>query len=524
MRFILSAVLMAVPGIAATCESLASAKLPNSSIQSAGTVASGAFAPPQAALPGAAPVDYSTLPAFCRVRGVLQPSSDSHIEFEVWLPVSGWNGRYEGLGNGGFAGAIDYAGLAGAVGSGYAVSASDTGHQAIVTDARWALGHPEKVADFGYRAVHETAENARTLVRMFYGRQAYHSYFGSCSDGGREALMEAQRYPADYDGILAGAPANDWTHLLANAAAETQMLSDPERFIPPSKLPAIQAATLAACDAQDGIKDGIINDPSRCKFDPSVLSCKGEETDKCLTAPQLSSLERLYAGARDSSGKIIFPGRLPGAEADPATWGLWITGQKPETSLMYSFATQYFANMVFEDARWDYHTFQIERALKLADDKTARILNATDPDLKHFRDRGGKLIVYHGWNDPAISALNSVGYFRSVQDRMGARQTDAFFRLYLAPGVAHCGGGPGPDVFGQIVGQAADPEHSVSKALERWVEDGGPPNRIIATKYLPGPERKVARTRPLCPYPQVAAYQGSGSTDDASRFACVDVK
>jgi feruloyl esterase len=524
MRILLSALLIAAPALASPCESLTGVKLAGASIQSAQTVAAGAFVPPAAEPPGPAPVNYKTLPAFCRVQGVLQPSGDSHIEFEVWLPASGWNGRYEGLGNGGFAGAIDYSGLATAVAQGYAASDSDTGHKGSAINARWALGHPEKVADFGYRAVHETAEKAKTLVTAFYGNQARRSYFSSCSDGGREALMEAQRFPADYDGILAGAPANDWTRLLANAAAETQMFGEAQKYIPPSKLRAIEAAALAACDAQDGVKDGIISDPSRCKFDPSVLLCKGAESESCLTAPQVVSLQRLYAGARDADGKTIFPGRLPGAEGNPATWGLWVTGQAPDTSLMYSFATQYFGNMVFEDASWDYHTFQMDRALKVADDKTARMLNATDPDLKRFQDRGGKLIVYHGWNDPAISALSSVNYFRSVQEKMGARQTNGFFRLYLAPGMAHCGGGPGPDVFGQTVGPAGDPEHSVSKALERWVETGMAPDRIIATKYTPGPNPSVARTRPLCPYPQVASYKGSGSTDDASNFACVEPK
>jgi len=524
MRFLPSALLLATPALAATCESLAGAKLANASIQSAQTVAAGDFTPPQAPPLGAPPADYKKLPAFCRVQGVLEPSSDSHIEFEVWLPASGWNGRYVGLGNGGFAGATDYAGLAGAVAQGYAASDSDAGHKAIAIDARWALGHPEKVADFGYRAVHETAVKAKALIAAFYGNRARKSYFSSCSDGGREALMEAQRYPADYDGILAGAPANDWTHLLANAAEEMQMLGDPEKYIPPSKLPAIQAATLATCDAQDGVEDGIINDPSRCRFDPSVLLCKDAESDSCLTAPQVASLQRLYAGARDSTGKTIFPGRLPGAEAAPDTWGPWVTGAKPDTSLMHAFGTQYFGNMVFEDAAWDYHTFQLERALRVADDKTERALNATDPNLKRFRARKGKLIVYHGWNDPAISALSSVNYFRSVESAMGARQTTDFFRLYLAPGMSHCGGGPGPNVFGQSLTPGADPEHSVSKALERWVESGVAPNQIIATKYSAGPNPSVERTRPLCPYPQGASYKGSGSTDDAANFACVESK
>jgi hypothetical protein len=521
MRVVLTVMLIAAPALAATCESLRDVKLSGGRVQSAQTVAVGAFTPPQPGLPGAPFINYKALPAFCRVRGVLEPSSDSHIEFEVWLPISGWNGRYEGLGNGGFAGAIGYAGLAHAIAQGYAASDSDAGHKAAGVDARWALGHPEKIADFGYRAVHETAEKSKTLIASFYGNPARRAYFSSCSDGGREALMEAQRFPADYDGILSGAPANDWTRLFANGAAETQMLGKQENYIPPTKLLAIETAALAACDAQDGVKDGVINDPPRCRFDASVLRCKGAESATCLTAPQLASLQRLYAGARDSTGKTIFPGRLPGAEG---LWDLWVTGQMPDTSLVYRFGTQYFANMVFENADWDYHTFQLDRDLKVADDKTGRMLNATDPDLKRFRDRGGKLIVYHGWNDPAISALSSVNYFHNVQAKMGAKQTDAFLRLYLAPGMGHCAGGPGPDAFGQTLAQPGDAEHSVTRGLERWVEMGAAPGPIIATKYSNASNPVVVRTRPLCPYPEVAVYKGSGDTDDAANFACAQAK
>ena len=524
MRILLTVMLIAAPAVAATCESLADVKLSGGRVQSVQIVAAGAFISPEAADALSPAVNYKTLPAFCRVQGVLEPSSDSHIAFELWLPVSGWNGRYEGLGNGGFAGAISYAGLASAVAQGYAASDSDAGHKAGAVDARWALGHPEKVADFGYRAVHETAEKSKALIARFYGSPVSRAYFSSCSDGGREALMEAQRFPADYDGILAGAPAYDWTRLLANAAAETQMLGRPENYIPPAKLPAIEAAALAACDAQDGVKDGVIDDPSRCRFVASVLLCKGAESASCLTAPQLAGLERLYAGARDASGKAIFPGRPPGAEGKRGMWDLWVTGQKPDTSLMHGFATQYFANMVFENAAWDYHTFRLDRDLKVADDKTGRVLNATDPDLKRFRDRGGKLIIYHGWNDPAISALSSVSYFRNVQAQLGAKPTDAFLRLYLAPGMGHCAGGPGPDAFGQTLAQPGDAGHSVTKALERWVESGTAPGPIIATKYSNASNSMVVRSRPLCPYPQVAVYKGSGSTDDAANFACAQPK
>jgi len=517
----LCAILTTSTMFAATCESLAGVQLAGTTIAAAQSVSAGAFTPPGASQTGLAPADFKKLPAFCRVQGVLRPSSDSNIQFEVWLPAAGWNGRYEGLGNGGFAGSIEYSGLGSAVAKGYVVSSTDTGHQGNAIAAQWALDHPEKVTDFGYRAIHETAEKSKALIAAFFGNPPRRSYFSSCSNGGREALMEAQRFPADYDGILAGAPANYWTHLLASAAAEIQFLNDPASRIPAAKVPAIQAATLAACDAQDGVKDGIIGDPQRCKFDAAQLLCKGADSDSCLTASQVASLQKLYAGTHDSSGKPIFPGRVPGGEVGSNGWALWITGQAPNTSLMFAFGTQFYANMVFEKSAWDYRTFQVDRDTQAADAKLARTLNATDADLKPFRDRGGKLIVYHGWNDPAISPLNSIAYFREVQAKMGVKQTDRFARLYLAPGVAHCAGGPGPDSFGQGVGDAADPQHSMSKALEQWVENKTAPGAIIATKYKTGdPASGAVRTRPLCPYPQVARYKGSGSIDDAASFTC----
>jgi len=519
LHFAASTLLLATPLLAATCESLSALKPANTTITSAGVVAAGAFAPPAAPQIGQAPIDYKKLPAFCRVQGVIQPSTDSRIEFEIWLPAAAWNGRYEGLGNGGFAGSIDYGGLADAIANGYAASDTDTGHKGNAIDGLWAVGHPEKITDFGYRAIHETAEKAKALVAAFYGNGPRHSYFSSCSDGGREALMEAQRFPADYDGILAGAPANNWTRLLSSAMEDALMLSDPAAYIPASKLPAIQAATLAACDAQDGVKDGVIGDPSRCKFDPSQLLCKSGESDSCLTASQTAALQKLY------TAKQGFPGHLPGGETGPNGWGDWITGGAPGRSLMFAFGTGFFGNFVYDNPAWDFRTFQPDRGTAIADDKFAHALNATDPDLKRFRASGGKLIIYHGWADAAISALSSVDYLQSVQKKMGTSQTSAFLRLYLAPGMAHCGGGPGPDSFGQGSVASAEPQHSITKALEDWVEKGAAPAALIATKYKVGsPASGVARTRPLCPYPQVARYSGSGSTDDAANFTCAAPK
>ncbi len=506
----------AIPSPAATCEDLAKLTLPNTTVSAAQTVAAGSYTPADGhALPN--------LPAFCRVAGVIKPSADSNIQFEVWMPSSGWNGKFQGIGNGGFAGAISFGGLAGAVAHGYATASTDTGHQAGGTDAGWALGHPEKIADFGYRAIHETAEKAKTIIRAFYGEAPRRSYFSSCSNGGRQALMEAQRYPMDYDGIIAGAPANFWTHLLTAAAWDIQAtLGESASYIPASKLPAIEAAALEACDALDGVKDGVIEDPTQCHFDPSKLLCEGPQSDKCLTAPQVAALKKIYAGPSDSRHKQLFPGYSPGGEAEPGGWAAWITGPAPEKALMFAFGTQFFKNMVFDNAAWDYHTFIVDRDVKVADDTAARLLNATDPNLQPFQKRGGKLILYHGWSDAAIPAENIIDYYQSVVARMGANETGGFLRLYMVPGMEHCGGGAGPNVFGQLGVAQGDPQHDMATDLERWVENGAAPQEIVATKYKDSsnPGSGVLRTRPLCPYPQVARWKGTGSTDDAANFVC----
>jgi Tannase and feruloyl esterase len=509
------------PLAAATCDSLASLKLANTTIASAAAVAPGAFKPPSnvpAGGPGGPP-PFAKLPAFCRVQGVIAPSSDSHIEFEVWLPASGWNGKYHGEGNGGFAGSINYSGLAEAVMSGYASSSTDTGHQAGGTDGRWALGHPEKIVDYGYRAIHETAEKSKSLIGAFYGTPAKHSYFSSCSNGGRQALMEAQRYPADYDGIIAGAPAASFTHILAAFNSNLQALdSDPASYIPASKYQAIEASVVAACDARDGVTDGVIDDPRKCDFKPAALLCNGPETNACLTQPQVATLEKIYAGPRDSRGEQVYPGFMPGGQSGLAGWGLWISGATPTASLEYAFGTQGSANIVFQNAAWDLHAFNIDHDLKVADDTMGQRLNAGDPNLKGLKDRGGKLILYHGWSDAALPPLATIDYYQRVIAKMGAKQTEDFVRLYMAPGMQHCGGGPGPDSFGATPGPRHADSETMSAALERWVEDRAAPDKIIAAKFDGG---HIVRTRPLCPYPQVARYSGSGSSDDAANFTCV---
>ena len=524
---VLACVLLALGTIAWSqdnCEKLAAAKIPGATVTLAQTVAAGTFVgPPAPFTQRDLSAFYKTLPAFCRVVAEARPTADSDIRLEVWLPVSGWNGKLQGIGNGGFAGLTDTMQLGMAVSRGYAATATDAGHTGSPIDATWALGHPEKVIDFGHRGVHEMTRVAKEAIRNFYGKAPARSYFAGCSDGGREALMEAQRYPADYDGILAGAPANYWTALLSTAAVDTQALTlDAASFIPPAKIPTIAAAVNTACDELDGVRDGILNDPRQCHFDPATIQCKaGEDNDKCLTAPQAAALKAIYAGLHDSHGREVYPGFLPGAEDGQGGWSVWITGPSPAKSLMAFFGIGYFSNMVYEKADWDYKTFNLEAGLKAAEEKTASALNAIDADLKPFKARGGKLILYHGWEDPAISAINTVNYYQSVLAKMGQRDADSFVRLYMVPGMQHCDDGPGPDSFGQV-GKLTfdDPTHSVDAALEQWVEKGSAPSTIIASKYAGEDKTHPKMTRPLCPYPQAARYKGSGDTNDAGNFTC----
>jgi hypothetical protein len=506
-----------------SCEQLAHLALPNTTITSAQTVAPGTFAPPASMSPWLAgdPGFYKKLPAFCRVTAAAKPAADSDIKIEVWLPSSGWNGRFRGQGNGGFAGEIDYRALGLAVFQGYASAATDTGHATEGTNATWALGHPEKIVDFAYRAIHEMTVIGKATTKAFYGDAAQHSYFANCSNGGRQALMEAQRYPEDYDGILAGAPANYWTHLLASAIYDAQATTlDPASYIPASKIPAIAKAVNDSCDAQDGVTDGVLNDPRKCHFDTAALVCKAADSDACLTQPQVTALKKLYEGAHDSKGKEIFPGFLPGGEAGGGGWPLWITGMGPGKSLLFAFGIGYFSDMVYDKADWDYKTANLDEAVAASDKKFSGVLNATETNLKPFESHGGKLIIYHGWNDAAISALNTINYYEAVQNKMGKQQANSFLRLFMVPGMQHCGGGPGPDVFGQAgFSTPNDPQHNIYLALEEWVEKGAAPSTVIATKQ-PGEGSTLKQTRPLCAYPQVAIYKGNGDTNDAANFAC----
>jgi hypothetical protein len=522
---------MAVVAAQGACESLVSLALPHTSIVSAAVVPEGPVGGGRAG--GPAPI---VVPARCVVKAVTKPSSDSEITFEVWMPVSGWNGKYQQAGNGGWAGSIPTASLVAGVMRGYATAGTDDGHAGGLW-ASWAIGHPEKLVDFGYRAVHETSVQAKAIVAAFYKRDPLKSYFVGCSDGGREALMEAQRYPDDFHGIIAGAPANNWTGLMTMALTIERALDASN--LPASKLPAIQTAALNACDGLDSVKDGLIEDPRACTFDPAVLTCKGPETDQCLTAPQITTLRKIYEGPRHPrTGVQVAPGFPPGTEAVPGGWVPWIlpaaAGPQGQvnTSIIAGFGNSFYGQAVAEDPKWDFRTWNFEPDFSQAVEKTGGILNSMNPDLRSFRAVGGKLIQFHGWGDAAIPAAASIEYYDRVRTFMAkypdGRSTapvalNQFYRLFMVPGMGHCGGGLGPNTFGNGgrsgASPTADPDRDILAALERWVERNVAPDRIIANGTQGGDASK-ALIRPLCPYPQIARYKGTGDPYVADSFTC----
>ena len=482
---------------APSCENLSSFALPNATITLAQVVPAGEFSPPGTGAP--VPLPFSQLPAFCRVAATLTPSSDSDIKIEVWLPMLGWNGKFQAVGNGGWAGNISYGAMGFALQEGYATASTDTGH--VGGNASFAIGHPEKVIDFAYRAVHEMAVKSKAIIAAFYDRGPRLSYWMGCSTGGRQALMEAQRYPEDFDGIIAGAPANNQTQLCAwRIAVEAKILQAPSSVVPRAKLALVNKAVLAACDTLDGVADGLVTDPQRCHFDPATLLCRGTDGDDCLTTPQLEAVKLGYAPARRKDGELIYPGLVPGGETG---WAM-LTAANPEPGVIDVGMFRYVAH---EDPAWDWRTFDLDRDTSLIDKKAA-FIDAVNPDLSAFRARGGKLLIYHGWNDGgsggAISPLNSVNYYSNVLAKMGPQQGD-WLRLFMVPGMAHCGGGTGPNQVNWMA------------AMERWRESGIAPDRLIASRVS---DNRVNMTRPVCPYPQVAHYTGVGSTNDAANFVC----
>jgi len=486
------------PLVAATsCDKLASFALPNVTVTAAGDIAAGAFRPTNDGGGDEPPPNtraFTGLPAFCRVAATLNPSSDSDIKIEVWMPAANWNGKFQAVGNGAFTGSINYAQMAPALARGYATSSTDTGHAG--NTGSFALGHPEKAVDFGWRAVHEMTLASKAIVAAYYSSGPRLSYWNGCSAGGRQALKEAQRFPGDYDGIIAGSPGLDWTGRAAQAVRGAQRLADQSARLTPEKAQLLHKAVVNACDAVDGVTDGLLADPSKCTFDPGVLQCKGSDDAGCLTAAQVKTVRTLYSPLANSRTKRETAGLQRGSELGWTDLG-W-TASARATGL------DQFRYFVFKDASWTVDRFNPQADLARADDADDGALNALDVNLKPFIDRGGKLIQYHGWSDPQISPGNSVQYYESVMKSLGTKVQDSY-RLFVAPGMGHCRGGEGPNVFDAVA------------ALEQWVEQKKAPNQIVASHATSG---AVDRTRPLCPYPQIAKYSGSGSIDDAANFSC----
>jgi len=495
------------------CESLASLKVPDVTL----TMAKSIEPPPDFEVPSL-PGRYGTPPGqkvsvpFCRVAGFAAPTGDSHIAFEVWLPLAAsWNGKYVGEGNPGFVGAISYGGLAREVARGYATASTDTGHaDAEATGALppWAIGHPEKVADWGHRAVHEMTIAAKQIIQAYYGKPPALSLFSSCHEGGNQALTEAQKYPTDYDGIAAGDPAYDITHLQAVSVYLSWLsLKDGVKapgYIPPSKYPVIHRAVLDACDTLDGVRDGIIETPRRCHFDPAVIRCPGKEDNtSCLTPAQLQTLRQVYAGAKFADGSQIYPGLEPGSELD---WGMMLGGPNP-----MAINKDFFANLVFEDPKWDYHAFDVDRDTRAADAKVGGMVNMTDANLRPFKEHGGKLLMYQSWQEAAIPPGGLVDYYEHVQAALGGKTQD-FARLFMVPGAGMCSGFSVRNIQGAF--DAFD-------VIEKWRETGVPPDRIFTSHRVDG---VVDRTHPVCPYPQAAIYKGSGDPYDAGNFTCGNPK
>jgi feruloyl esterase len=488
-RLALSIIALAfVPAMvrAQSCDHLSKLISPTVSITIAKPIEAGTFTPSDRKDP------ISNLPAFCRVVARLTPTSDSNITAEIWLPVSGWNGKFIALGSGGWGGSISYDEMADALRRGYATSATDDGHSGSGAD--FIVGHPEKFVDFAYRAEHEMTVEAKILIKAFYGRDTRYSYWDGCSGGGREGLLQAYRYPDEFDGVIAGDPANvrrnAWALWLAS-----KTFKDTATYIPPAKYPMIHRAVLDACDANDGLKDGLIEDPETCHFDFKALTCKGEDGLECLTPRQVQTAQTIISPATTASGKVLFPRLEPGTEL---RWGRVAGGPKPADLFL-----DQFRYVVYHDSNWDWRSFDLERDSEKAN-AANKDVDELDPHLAAFAKHGGKLLIYHGWADQQVAPGSSVEFYKSALAVSGDSAND-WIRLFMVPGMAHCSGGEGPDTFDTI------------SVMEQWVEQGKVPDQIVATHQTAG---KVDRSRPLCPYPRVARYRGVGSIDDAGNFSC----
>ncbi|MBZ5575853.1 MAG: tannase/feruloyl esterase family alpha/beta hydrolase [Acidobacteriia bacterium] len=464
------------------------------------------------------PMPAGEAPAHCRVTGLLSPE----IAFEVSLPAR-WNGRFYMIGNGGFAGeAMDAANRVeqrnAALRVGFAFAQTNTGHDAIKEPGgSFVMSNPEKAIDYAYRAVHLTATTTKEIARQYYGRAISHSYWNSCSNGGRQGLIEAQRFPGDFDGIIAASPWVDQTGFTVGAMWNQKALT--QAPVTPAKLALVAGKVMEKCDALDGLKDGLIDDPRKCDFDPArdVPACSaGADRPDCLTAAQADAIAKVYSGPL-SNGKPFFPGFMPGSEAVTSNlfgggsgsgWlNVMVATQPSAKPADFNLAEGTMRYLVPRPPQpdYDYQTFDFDRDLHLLNYWSTQA-DAKNPSLSKFRKRGGKLIITYGWADTILQPMMGVNYYEAAVAKNG-EDTPEFFRLFMAPGMAHCGGGIGPD------------RHDSVTAVVDWVEKGKAPDSMVASRVV---NNQVVRTRPLCPFPQVARYSGQGTIDEAANFRCVE--
>ena len=515
----------AAPAAADSCSNLMTTlQLPNTTITLAQTYAAGQTV-----------TGTTTAPVgLCRVAATVKPGPQSNVHFEVWIPTDGsWNGKYQQIGNGGFAGSISASGIANAVSRGYATAGTDDGTSGPPSGAPSFIGNPDVLLDYGYRAVKATTDDSKAIITALMGQAPSRSYFVGCSDGGREALQSAQRYPQDFDGIIAGSPVNDQvgefgaSYLYDSQATLSgpQTNGVPDAYIPPSKLPILTNAVITRCVGKDGgvATDLFLNDPRVCKFDPSFVACSaGQDPNTCLTPAQAQAAQKLYAGPHDGV-TLLFPGLEPGGEAQTGGWTTWITAAGPTSfSSQYTLGMGFGCSLMQGVASCNYLAVDVVAQDRVARQTLQPILSSVNPNLSPFKARGGKLIQYAGWSDAAIPPQNGLNYWRKVVQTMG--NPSDFYRVFMAPGMAHCSGGLGPNAFGNGTsnGPVIDADHDLVKALERWVEQGVAPDRIIATHYVNNVvSQGVQFQRPLCPFPQRAEYVGQGDPNNAASFACV---
>lgn len=498
------------------CAELATVTLAQAQVVSATSHSAGLFTPPE----GSA---FNVSQPFCRVVITARPAAGSEIGIELWLPgAAQWTGRFWGLGNGSFGGQIFHRGLGARVASGYAAVATDTGHRAEPGDSRWALGQSDRIIDYGHRSVHLAAVHGKAVTTAYYGRKPQHAYFSAYSNGGRQALMLAQRYPDDYDGIVAGAPAPELTAAYVSLADfQSHLLSEPAARLSASQLARLSDAVLEACDAQDGVRDGVLENPLTCSFDPATLACAANASADCLTPMQIASVRRLYEGSRPAPGAPLNGALARGSERG---WHALHFGDQPGGALLRMPVEGFFRHLVVGDASWDLGSFRMEREGQAALRRLPAVLDASDPQISRFVARGGKLILWQGWNDAIVPPSMPLDYYARLVHALGAEQAARSVRLFMAPGVEHGVGGPGPDRFGQFASGDGDPLRSLGAAMRRWVEQGEAPEQVLAVRHrMPqDPGTEIVRTRPLCAWPRVAVYSGTGNTDEARNFACAD--